>query len=52
MSAELDPLQVLDEFEPIRETCRGLVAAFVADGFTVEQARALVIHIVTTKHEA
>jgi hypothetical protein len=38
-----DPLQVIDEIEPLREALRGFVAAFMADGFTEAQARELVI---------
>jgi hypothetical protein len=38
---------MLDSFEPIREMWQGCVAAVMADGFTEEQARALVTTVVT-----
>jgi hypothetical protein len=37
-----DALSVLDMFEPVREELRGVVAIFVQDGFTEEQAREMV----------
>lgn len=40
---EVDFLAILDGFEPMRETLRGIVAMFVSDGFTDEQARALAV---------
>jgi hypothetical protein len=42
-----DLLAILDAFEPMRETLRGIVAAFVTDGFSDEQARVLAVHILT-----
>lgn len=44
---EDDPLVLVDNFEPLRETLRGIVAMFVADGFTDEQARQLTVHMFT-----
>jgi hypothetical protein len=44
---EIDLLAILDEFEPMREMMRGLVAVFVADGFTEEQARPLAVTVAT-----
>lgn len=41
-----DPLGIFDEFEPFRETIRGLVAMFRQDGFDEEQARELATAIV------
>lgn len=42
-----DLLAILDAFEPMRETMRGVVAMFCADGFTIEQARALAVNCAT-----
>jgi hypothetical protein len=42
-----DPLALIDSLEPLRETVRGMVAIFVQDGFTEEQARELVVHFIT-----
>jgi len=44
---QIDYLAIIDGFEPMRETLRGIVAMFVADGFTDEQARALAVNCVT-----
>lgn len=48
MDAEPPGLVMLDEFAPMREALRGLVAALVEDGFSDEQARALVVHMMVT----
>ncbi len=38
-----DPLAVIDAMQPWLEEMRGLVAVLVADGFSDEQARDLVV---------
>jgi hypothetical protein len=40
-----DPLAFFDGIEPLRETLRGMVAAFVADGFTDQQARKIAVKV-------
>ncbi len=44
---KIDFLAILDGYEPMRETMRGIVAMFITDGFTDEQARALAVTTVT-----
>lgn len=44
---QIDYLAIIDGFEPMRETMRGIVAMFVSDGFTEEQARALAVTTAT-----
>lgn len=44
---QIDYLAIIDSFDPMRETMRGIVAMFVADGFTDEQARALAVTTAT-----
>lgn len=43
----IDYLAIIDGYEPMREMLRGIVAMFVADGFTDEQARALAVYTAT-----
>lgn len=45
MNAADDPLSFIDDLEPLREALRGLVASFVQDGFSEEQARELAVAI-------
>jgi hypothetical protein len=47
-----DPLSMIDEFEPMRETLRGIVAMFVADGFTDDQARELAVAVFVSSARA
>jgi hypothetical protein len=42
-------MTMFDLIQPYREMLRGLVAQFVSDGFTDEQARVLVVKLLTTE---
>lgn len=42
-----DPLAILDALNELRETLRGMVAGLITDGFTDEQARVLVVRILS-----
>lgn len=44
---QVDLLTIIDDYEPMREVLRGIVAIFISDGFTDEQARALAVTTVT-----
>lgn len=39
-----DPFAIIDGFERLAEVLRGAVAVLVADGWTDDQARAIVLH--------
>lgn len=39
---------LVDGLDQYREVLRAMVAGLVADGFTDEQARRLVVHVMTT----
>jgi hypothetical protein len=44
-------MEVLDEFQEFREMIRGLVAMLVSDGWTDEQARAIVFRVFFRDYE-
>ena len=43
----IDLLAIIDAFEPMRESVRGVVAMFRADGFDDDSARALAVTTIT-----
>lgn len=47
-----NPFALIDAFEPIRDQLAGMVSTLVADGFSPEQARAVVVAVWVTCSKA